>query len=143
MEKEATFRVWATDEGPPTHSVPAHLIAKAAAEMGEAAFEKIHDRLLSAYFTDNRDISDLNVLKELWDEIGLPSEGFENHNNPELLGAVAAEHNESLKHGVTGVPAVMIEGLPGALVGAQEEAVYRRIVQSRLRETEPDSTTHR
>ena len=26
-----TFRVWATEEGPPSHSVPPHLVAKAAA----------------------------------------------------------------------------------------------------------------
>ena len=45
-----TFRVWATDEGPPSHSVPAHLIAKAAATIGPQAFRAMHeagdDRLL-------------------------------------------------------------------------------------------------
>ena len=30
-EPAAEFQVWSTDEGPPSHSVPAHLVAKAAA----------------------------------------------------------------------------------------------------------------
>ena len=132
MEKEAKFKVWSTEEGPPSHSVPPHLIAKVAAGIGEDAFEKIHNRLLSAYFTDNRDISDINVLKELWNELGLPSDVFETYHSPHILQAVATEHNTSLQNGVTGVPAIMLDGIPGALVGAQEEAVYRRMIQNRL-----------
>ena len=31
-----TFRVWQTDAGPPSHSIPPHLAAKAAAECGRS-----------------------------------------------------------------------------------------------------------
>lgn len=51
------FRVWQGDEGPPSHSIPAHLAAKAAAAVSAEAFEAMHERLLRAYFSENRDIS--------------------------------------------------------------------------------------
>ncbi len=133
MEKEAVFRVWSSDEGPPSHSVPPHQVAKAAARISADAFEKMHERLLTAYFTDNRDISDFTVLKTLWEEIELPIDTFENYADEEILKAIMTEHNQALQNGVSGVPAIMLEGIPGALVGAQEEAVYRRIIQTRLK----------
>jgi predicted DsbA family dithiol-disulfide isomerase len=140
MEPEAVFRVWATDEGPPSHSIPPHLVAKAAAALDAESFEKIHERLLKAYFTENRDISKNNVLKALWEEVDLPLDAYETRNDPEILEQVVAEHNESLKNGVSGVPAVMVEGVPGVLVGAQEEDVYRRLVRHLLgREDAPQA----
>ena len=57
------FRVWDGDAGPPSHSVPAHTVAKAALRLSHEAFERIHDRLLRAYFSENRDISDDAVLE--------------------------------------------------------------------------------
>jgi predicted DsbA family dithiol-disulfide isomerase len=100
--------------------------------LGDEAFEKMHESLLTAYFTDNRDISNRNVLKTLWEEIKLPLDAFEAHEDEEILEAIVTEHNQAMQNGVSGVPAIMLEGVPGALVGAQEDAVYRKIIQSRL-----------
>ena len=52
-EDSGEFRTWTGDEGPPSHSIPAHLASKAAAELGEDAFRRFHDRLLRAYFAEN------------------------------------------------------------------------------------------
>ncbi len=60
-----TFRVWSTDAGPPSHSLPPHLVAKAAARLGAAAFESMHAALLYAYFADNRDITDAATLRAI------------------------------------------------------------------------------
>jgi predicted DsbA family dithiol-disulfide isomerase len=87
-EPAAGFRVWATDEGPPSHSVPAHLVAKAAAALGRDAFELIHERLLHAYFAENRDISNARTLWAIWEEAGLPTEALERVRDPELLRQV-------------------------------------------------------
>jgi predicted DsbA family dithiol-disulfide isomerase len=38
------FCVWQSDAGPPTHSIPPHLAAKAAAAIGPEAFHRMHDR---------------------------------------------------------------------------------------------------
>ena len=66
------FRVWQGDAGPPSHSVPPHLVAKAAAVLGDGAFQRMRDRLFEAYFSENRDITDDATLRALWREAELP-----------------------------------------------------------------------
>jgi predicted DsbA family dithiol-disulfide isomerase len=120
-----TFRVWSTDAGPPSHSVPPHLVAKAAATLGADAFARIDERLLHAYFAENRDITDADTLRVIWMEAGLPETEFARVQDPALLERTIAEHNEAIEHGVTGVPAVRMEGRDGLVVGAQSLDVYR------------------
>ncbi len=128
MEKGAVFRPWATDEGPPSHSVPPHLAAKAAARISAEAFEKYHERLMIAYFTENRNITDQKVLKELWINLDLPSEAFQLSEEDDILQEVVTEHNEAVNLGITGVPAVVMEGLPFPMVGVQNDEVYYRLI---------------
>jgi len=126
------FRVWETSEGPPTHSVPPHLVAKAAERLGPDAFRAMHRRLLRAYFEENRDISRPDTLAELWEDAGLPAEGLAEVSDPALLQATASQHQEALESGITGVPAVRVEGQAAFVMGAQPLPVYRRWVE-RLR----------
>jgi predicted DsbA family dithiol-disulfide isomerase len=133
-EPAADFRVWSTDEGPPSHSVPAHLVAKAAAELGPEAFELVHERLLHAYFALNRDISNARTLWAIWEEAGLPAAALERVTDPELLRRVAEEHNEAVGMGVNGVPAVQMEGNDVAITGAHPTETYRRWIRKRLEE---------
>ncbi len=123
------FRVWEGDAGPPTHSVPPHRVAKAAASLGAEAFRRIHLRLLHAYFAENRDISDGATLRSIWSEAGLPDSEFARSEDPLLLEQVVEEHRESLDSGVTGVPAVRLEGNDAVIVGAQPLELYRRWVE--------------
>jgi predicted DsbA family dithiol-disulfide isomerase len=126
-----TFQVWQSDEGPPTHSIPAHLAAKGAAAVSHEAFEAMHDRLLRAYFSENQDISREWVLEALWQEVGLPAEAFARVKSDEFLPQVLAEHNEALEFGATGVPAVRLDGNPAIIVGAHPKELYERwIVKS-------------
>lgn len=119
------FTVWASDEGPPTHSVPAHVVAKAAARIGPDAFAAMHDRLLRAYFEENRDISHDEVLRELWCDAGLDAEAFEGHRDPALREQVLDEHYAALDAGVTGVPAIAMLGNDAVVVGAHPDTLYR------------------
>ncbi|MBW2091953.1 MAG: DsbA family protein [Deltaproteobacteria bacterium] len=128
MEPETVFRVWATEEGPPSHSIPPHLAVKAAACIGPEAFEQMHERLFKAYFSENRNITEENVLRELWLESGLPIDAMEKTKDMDLLREIIAEHNEALANGVTGVPAVRKEGGFGVLIGAEPEETYRRLI---------------
>lgn len=129
-----TFRVWEGNAGPPTHSVPPHLVAKAAATLGENAFEAIHERLLHGYFAENRDITNTATLLAIWREAGLPEEDFSRREDPALLRAVFREHEEAIEHGVSGVPAVRIGGNPVPVVGAHPFEVYRRWVSRAIEE---------
>jgi len=128
MEQEAVFRPWATDEGPPSHSVPPHLAAKAAARISREAFAKYHDRLMIAYFTENRNITDQKVLKEIWADLDLPAEAFRISEEDDILQEIVTEHNEAVNLGITGVPAVIMEGLPFPMVGVQNDEVYHRLI---------------
>lgn len=120
------FRVWETSEGPPSHSVPAHVAARAARALGADAFRALHARLLEAYFAENRDISSQDVLRALWREVGLPAPAFERTLDPALAREVLAEHAEALELGVTGVPAAALAGMDAAVVGALPLETYRR-----------------
>ncbi len=126
------FRVWGSDEGPPSHSIPAHLVAKAAARLGREPFARLHERLFRAYFVESRDISDLPTLHSLWRELGLADAGFEAHRDPALLREVLSEHNEALELGATGVPAVRLDGNSAVIVGAQPAELYRRWIERSL-----------
>jgi len=131
-EPGARFQVWTSDEGPPTHSVPPHLIAKAAAELGPGAFASLHAALLRAYFAESRDISRPEALAALWHEAGLPDAGLARAAEPELLRRVIAEHDEAVEIGVGGVPAVRLAGSDVAITGAQPTETYRRWIRKTL-----------
>jgi predicted DsbA family dithiol-disulfide isomerase len=130
-----TFRVWATDAGPPSHSMPPHLVAKAAATLGRAAFRAVHERLLHAYFADNRDITDAPTLAAIWAEAGLPPAALARAADPAVLDAVVDEHNAAVKADITGVPAVLMEGTDVPLLGAHPLDVWRRWIRRALAAT--------
>jgi predicted DsbA family dithiol-disulfide isomerase len=127
-----SFTVWASDEGPPSHSVPAHRVAKAAQALGAEPFRRMHDRLMHAYFGENRDISRIEVQRALWSEVGLPSSGFEVALRPETLDLVLSDFHEARESGATGVPAVRLADNPAIIVGAHPIELYRRWVDRTL-----------
>jgi len=131
-QDSGVFRPWQTDVGPPTHSVPPQQVAKAAAELDEASFRRIHERLLRAYFTENQDITDSETLERLWLEVGLPQEGFARREDPALLRRILDEHREALDGGATGVPAVCVQGNDVIIVGAYPVEFYQRWVRRTL-----------
>lgn len=128
----AEFRPWSGDAGPPSHSVPPHLCARAAAQVGRAAFERVHDALLRAYFVDNRDVSSRATLLDLWDACGLAKADFDRVDDPDLLREVADDHNEAIERGMSGVPAVAMERIDAFITGAQPRESYRRWIQRRI-----------
>jgi predicted DsbA family dithiol-disulfide isomerase len=133
------FQVWQSDEGPPSHSVPPHLVSKAAGRIGKDAFERIHERLMRAYFKENRDISNHEVLLELWLDVGLDGADFAATKDPELLQAVIDDHNEALGCGATGVPAVRLADNPAVTVGAHPIDSYRSWIDRAIAQREPDA----
>jgi predicted DsbA family dithiol-disulfide isomerase len=127
-----TFSEWSGDAPPPSHSVPAHRVAKAAAQVSDGAFRRMHDRLLRAYFSENRDISDDVTLRGLWLEVGLSPADFERREEPLILEHILGEHAAALEAGATGVPAVQLVGNDAVIVGAQPLELYRRWITRSL-----------
>jgi predicted DsbA family dithiol-disulfide isomerase len=128
----APFRVWASDRGPPTHSIPPHVLAKAAATLGPDAFHRVHDALLHAYFAESRDITDPATLREVWLECGLPESELARADDPVHRETVLAEHAEAQQRGVNGVPAARLDGNDAFVVGALPMESYRRWVLRQL-----------
>jgi len=126
------FRVWQGDAGPPSHSVPPHLVAKAAAALGAEAFEAVHWRLLHAYFAESRDVTDDETLRAIWKDAGLPDAEFARRDDPALLERVMDEHKTALDADITGVPTVMIEGQDVPLTGALPLETYEKWITRML-----------
>jgi len=126
------FHPWASDEGPPSHSIPAHAAAKAAASLGEDAFRGLHERLLRAYFAESRDITRRETLAALWRDCGLPDGALDPAFRPEMHASIAAEHQDAVARGVTGVPAVMMVGSDVPTLGALPYETYRRWIARAL-----------
>ena len=127
-----SFRPWASDAGPPSHSIPAHLVAKAAARLGPDAFAAMHRRLLRAYFEESLDVTDRAKQQTLWSELGLAADAFAVVDAPATRDAVLTEHRDALAQGVTGVPAVMMVGNDVPTLGAMPYATYRRWIARAL-----------
>ena len=123
------FRVWESSHGPPSHSVPPHLVAKAAASLGADSFRVIHDRLMRAYFGESRDITAAATLRAIWREAGLPESEFARSEAPALLNETLEQHEEAVRRGVTGVPATAVAGSDAFVVGAHSAELYRRWIR--------------
>ena len=127
-----TFAPWPPGAPPPTHSVPAHRVAKAASRLGPEAFHRIHDALLVAYFSAGRDISDGDVLNDIWRETGLDAKAFDAWETEAVLDRVLADHEEARGLGINGAPAARLETNEAFLTGALPLDMYRRWVGRQL-----------
>lgn len=133
QKESGEFNVWATENEPPTHSVPALVAGKAAATFGDEAFHRFHRKVMRAYFTENRTISDLEVLADVAGRSDIPEDEFRARLDANWQGfenEVFAEHTEAIQLGVTGIPSVVVDDallIPGAV----DADVYRRVIRER------------
>jgi predicted DsbA family dithiol-disulfide isomerase len=140
------FRVWATDEPPPSHSIPPAVAVKASRRQTDATrphvadalatsairFDRFHLALMHAYFARNLDVTAHENILLVARECGLDAERFASDlADPALGDEVVAEHNEAVELGISGVPCVVLES-GFVLPGAQERAVYRNIIRRLL-----------
>ena len=131
-EDAGIFQPWTGDSPPPTHSIPAHIAAKAAKELGHEQSRQLHDRLLRAYFAESRDISSAEVLQELWNKLDLPASTFPDIEDPAQQEVVLGEHRDAVELGLTGVPAARLADNPAFVTGALPYAMYQRWVERHL-----------
>ncbi len=128
------FTVWDTDNPPPSHSVPALVAAKAAATFGEGAFRRFHLEVMRAYFSENRTVSDLNVITDVAGRSGIAADAFRARLDGDwqtFKDQVFAEHVEAIQLGITGIPSVVVDDallVPGAVA----TDVYREVIGRRL-----------
>jgi len=113
---------------PRTHTYNSRL----AQELGKWAdtrpgFEAIHDALYRAYFAENRNIGDVEVLVEAAQSVGLPAdEARDVLRQRRFREAVDADWAKSRREGVTGVPTFACG--PARVVGAHPYATLERLL---------------
>ena len=113
LEPLAQFNTpWSGASPPPSHSLPSAIAGKTAATFGQETWRRYHQKLLRAYFIENRDNSSSDVLLEVAHEADINTDVFEETritNGKNFESQVFAEYNEALSSGVNGVPAVVID----------------------------------
>lgn len=126
MEPRADFVPWASDDDPPSSSLPAQVAHKVVQANWPDAAREMHDRLMTAYFTENRTISDWGVLADIAAESGIDRDEFLtmlDEQRQSFAQQVIDEHNSAIEQGITAVPTVVInEVLP--VPGAQDSDSY-------------------
>ncbi len=126
QEPRVNFHPWEGSSNPPSGSLPAQVAHKLVSTLWPEQQMQMHRRLLEAYFSENRTISDWTVLSELVAELGEDSSYFLQHleeRKGDLAEQVIAEHNEAVNQGITAVPTTLINKvLP--VPGAQESSTY-------------------
>ena len=109
-EPRASFVPPEIDTPLPSSSIPALTAAKCAERQGEGAFERFHERLFTAHFRDNLDISRHDVLRALARETALDLTRFERDFGDEAYEAVLRDCAEGAAwFGVSGLPTVVLD----------------------------------
>ncbi len=114
------------------NTLAAHALIAFAQQDDMAAGSDVKERLLKAYFTQNRFIGDVQVLAAIADEAGLDADAARSFvADPLQLQAVAQADAQARSMGISGVPyfifnqKVAVSGAqdPATLLGAMQQAL--------------------
>lgn len=117
-----------------TNTMDAHRLTKLAQSKGDAALsERIIERLFRAYFTDNRELADKELLQQIGEECGLDSEEVRALlASDQYQDEVILDEREASRYGIHAVPffvvgkygisgAQSVEGMKATILQAMEE----------------------
>lgn len=93
-----------------TNSHRALLLAEAAKDLDGDIFERLHKRLFTAYFAEQKNIGDESVLREIAREVGMPDESVDRALTDEA-------YERRLEQQQTRAAMLGIQGVPGFLFG--------------------------
>jgi len=131
MEPELGFRPWASDDEPPSHSMPALAAAHVVNGFGDDDLSRaFHRGMFRAYFVDNRTISLTEVQADVAEAAGLDRVAFLDRlatDRGDAIETVIAEHDQANDQGITAVPTVVIADVV-AVPGAQDADTYLRLI---------------
>ena len=112
-----------------TNTMDAHRITKLAMDRLEAAdAQKLIDRLFAAYFTENRELADRELLERIGKDCGLQEEEIrEVLDSDRYREDVLLDEREAARYGIHAVPFFVIGryGISGAQ--SRERRYYKRV----------------
>ena len=96
--------------------------------------DAIHDKIYKAYFVDNKNVGDIDVLIAIAEDVGLSGDEARNVlEERSFEEAVDADWDKAGKMGITGVPTYVAGG--AGVVGAQPyETIAQLLVQAGAKE---------
>lgn len=109
----------------PTNTFNAHRLAKWAKAHGKEI--EVNEKLLSAYFTEAKDVGDFHTLAHIAEEVGLDrEEAIKVLRDKDLYSDnVREDQSKAKEFGITGVPYFVFNG-KYALSGAQPTVTFLR-----------------
>lgn len=124
---------------PSSNTLDAHRLMKFAEDKyDEKTVEDLNEGLFEAYFTDNRRLSDHDVLMQVAINAGLPTEETSRVlNSKHYTEQVRHDENEAHKLGVQGVPFIVFEGrlaVPGAIPTDEFKHILKELMAGKQAE---------
>ena len=115
-----------------TNSKDALLLAEAAKHCGHDKFYRLHEKLFSAYFVDNRNIGNRDILNEIAESCNIDKETIDSawtdeKHEKRLLN----NFNSARKHKIQSVPSFVFGDR--VLTGVVAEAVFRDAAKEQLK----------
>lgn len=125
------FRMWESGEEFPKCSLPSAEAGIAARAQGDGGWDRFHMNLLSAFFTENRNISDVSVLVDVAEKSALDVPRFRDELESGVHRRQAVEEHIIAvnRYGISGIPSVVVND-KGLLTGAVPREHYRHVVES-------------
>ena len=105
------------------------LLSYALKQYGAVVQIPLKERIMDAYFTDGKNISDIDVLADCAESAGIDHrEAHTFLSGDELVDEVRSEIAEAAEYGVTAVPTFIING-QWSVPGAQDVEMFERIIE--------------
>lgn len=116
------------------NTLDAHRLMKLAEEKyGAKVADALNEQLFQAYFTDNRNIADHDVLTQLGVNAGMPTEEISRTlNSKHYTESVRRDENTAEALGVRGVPYIVFDNklaVPGAVTTEEFKKILREVVK--------------
>ncbi|WP_026691732.1 DsbA family oxidoreductase [Alteribacter aurantiacus] len=119
----------------PTNTEDAHRLSHYAKQEGK--MDKVMERIMYAFFTEGKDVSDHDTLEEIAIDAGLDKEAVKHVLKTDQYGEdVRADQAEGAKIGVQGVPFFVFNG-KYAVSGAQPEDAFLDVLEKVWEEEKP------
>jgi predicted DsbA family dithiol-disulfide isomerase len=124
-----------------TDTIPAHrLISLASREHGSTVARRVMDRIFLAYFTEGRDIADVETLTEIARRSGMDADRVQGFvATGEGVAEVEEDLRQAHERGITAVP-TLVFGNGRVVVGAQDSVAYLDLLEELARDTDENVT---
>lgn len=124
-----------------TNTFDAHRLTKYAQSRYPELAEKLEEALYRAYFTDNLELADADVLKKIGSEAGIPEEEIEILlKGDDFVEEVRADEKEAADQGIQSVPYFIIgdQYIPGAMQPEDLRLILQDLIEPQQVEVQMD-----